>query len=231
MKAEHRKELETNSLAQGITKSAEALKAHSKLVYQIVGIVLLIGGAVAISWYFLGGVSTAQSRLWSQFDAAPDVDALVKLAEANKGTVAARAAQFEAARILFQEGFTNFGTAGKPHEEAVTKIDKARTIYNSLIPDSKSTPLLAQEALMGVARAEETLSATLRPDQAGPFGSLDRATEFYRRVVKEYPDTFQAKTAADRLKVLDDPKQKADLQTFYADLNYRLVPGAAPPKP
>jgi hypothetical protein len=220
MKADHRKELERNALVENLAKSAEALKSHGKLLRLVGGIAAAVLGVGILSWYFLGGVSTAQSHLWERLSAANDIGAFEKLAQENRGTIQARTARFESARILFQEGFTDFGTSDR-HGDAVAKIDKARSLYEGLIAESGSFPLLLQEALMGVARAEETLCATPKTESPGQmYGSLDKAAEYYKKVAEGSGDSFQSKKAAERLKTIQEKRN--DLQTFYADLNRRF---------
>jgi hypothetical protein len=223
MKAEHRKELEQNALAHNLAKSAEALKSHGKMIRLVAGVVLAVVAVTVVSWYFLSGVSVAQSQLWDRLSAANDVAAFEKLAADNRGTVQARTAQFEAARLLVQDGFTDFGTSER-HADAVAKLDKARDLYKALIPESTSFPLLHQEALMGVARIEETLCATPRIDASGQmYGTLAKAEEYYKKVATDFADTFQGKKAKERLDVIQNPEKRDELQKFYFELNRRFT--------
>jgi hypothetical protein len=221
MKAEQRKELETNALAENLAHTADYLKAHANLVRWLAGGTLAVIVVGVIAWYLLGGVSTTQSRLWTTFGGADTSAALEKLAKDNPGTLQARSAKFEAARLLFREGFGDFGTMER-HADAVARIDKARSLYESLLTDSRGMPALEAEALMGIARIEETLSGSPKPDNAtAMYGSLDRAAEFYKKVVSSQPGSFEAKKAAERIKAIEE--RKDELQAFYKDLNTRFT--------
>ncbi len=226
MKAEHRKELHTNVLAHHLNTWYKAVKAKSSpssITFWVFGalILVLIG---ALYYYFTNKAKTA-SALWTRLDVATssgNVRALQEIADGNasRGTVQARTARFQIARLKLQRGLNSLGSE-KPDPEdsgegksprtqrevAIANIEEARNLYNELAPEASGFPLLIQEALMGSAKAEESLIGIPKADGSGESrGTLERAKELYEKLVKDYPDSFQGKAAAKRLAELDNPE-------------------------
>jgi hypothetical protein len=218
MKAEHRKELERNVLRERMGHVAETLKQKpTSGAYVVVGVILLV---VALFWawkYYSISSARNTSERWTRLDEIRNVADLPPFVEKNAGTAAARTARFEEARYRLQHGVGNLGSPTQ-HDSAVDDLKTARSVYEELAPISRDVPVLAQEAMMGRAKAEEALSATPNPEnKAEMLGSLDRAVELYNQLKDAYPDTFQAKAAEARVKDLTDKRDK--VQAFYAELN------------
>jgi hypothetical protein len=131
---------------------------------------------------------------------------LQKFIDANRGTTAARTARFEEARYRLEFGVKNLGNKGQ-YPYAVENLKKARTKYDELAAESRDTPVLVQEAMMGAAKAEEALAAS-------SDGSIEKAVELYERLAKATPSSFQTKAAEERAKALKDKR----VQDFYAKL-------------
>jgi hypothetical protein len=218
MKAEHRKELETNALADWLGQRVETLKQGSKNSYLILGVAVLVG-AVALAGYYLYSRSrTSSSALWYKYDTASSLDELDKLAADNRGTMAARLARFEVARASLAQGVQNLSNPDQ-HASALDNLERARTLYEELAPQVKDTPILQKEALMGVATAEESLLGS------GKAASLDKAQEYYQRVADTFPDTDEGKAASKRAEELANPKTRAEIEKFYVTLNQRIAKG------
>lgn len=219
MKGEHRKELETNALADRIGKFLTKFKGERKYALWLVA---ALAGIMLIVWYWFASSSPSQtSTLWTQYDAANSVQLMEKIAEANPGTNPAMAAQFQIARHKLHEGILALGTPSR-RTEAVGKILDARKLYKKLLDTCKSYPTLAQEALMSLASSEESLVGI--PDPGKPeqsAGDLDQAIAHYQELTRSYPESPPGKEAASRLKLLEDPKEKARIRTFYEELNTR----------
>ncbi len=229
MKAEHRKELETNVLADRMGKLVESVRTGptgSLRVGIVIGLVIV---ALGLGYYLYQASHGDTSKLWTQLDAAKDPKELEELANANHGTIPARTARFELARIFLADGVRNLGSSVKPpdspqtlHEVAVESLEKARTTYAELSGEVRDLPMLAQEAMMGAAKAEESLCGSTGPDNQ-PRGSLDRALELYQKLADAQPETFQTQAARDKVKELQDPAARAKLQEFYVKLNQQVV--------
>src|ERR1700722_15661242 len=102
MKAEHRKELETNVLAQQLGKAYEGLKQGPSR-----STVLWVGGAVAVVLivflfrYFMSSSEATASERWTKLDevAFPEqLDSLLKESD-FKDTPQGRLAEFKEARL------------------------------------------------------------------------------------------------------------------------------------
>ena len=224
MKAEHRKELETNVLANRMGRVVEAIKApknpHMKWIVPAV-IVLIVGGI----WAYFHFTSLAQkdrSALWLQLGKAGQssdlnkaTDELTELANNNRGTIVGRTAQFDVARIWMARGMENLGNP-EQHASALDMLENAGKMYGDLAPMVKDMPLLQQEAMMGAARSQESLVGSVKG------GNLDRAVELYSKLAEAYPDTFQGQAARKRVEELKDPKKYAEVQAFYKELNQRV---------
>jgi hypothetical protein len=216
MKAEHRKELETNVLADWLGRRLETLKKGSKNSYLITGAIVLIAVVVFGYLYFDRKSKTSSSSLWYKYDTASSLEELDKLAADNRGTMAARAARFEVARSLMAQGVQNLANPDQ-HASALDSLEKARGMYDELAPLAKDTPILQKEALLGVATAEESL---LGSDKGA---TLDRAQEYYQRVADAFPDTDEGKAARKRAEELANPKTRAEIEKFYVALNRRFA--------
>jgi hypothetical protein len=212
MKAEHRKELETNVLADKLGRVVEGIKSGPKGSYLVWGGIAVAVLIVLGVMYFLKSSRAGQSALWVQLDSENSVDKLGEFADAHRGSTQGRIARFEIARILIADGTQNLGSEAD-HASSLDKLEKARDLYRELAPQSKDAPLLQQEAMMGEAKAEESLAGSVKN------GSLEKAMELYRALANAYPDSFQGKAAAQRVKDLEDPDKRKQIEAFYANLN------------
>ena len=163
------------------------------------GLVLI---AIGLGYYLYQSSHTDTSKLWTKLDSAASTADLEQIAKDNGGTIPARTARFEVARILLSEGVQNLGSHTQ-HLSSVDKLEKVRTLYEELGNEARDMPLLAQEAMMGAAKAEESLSGSTKNNQA--LGSLDRALELYQKLADAQPETFQTKAAGEKVKELRGP--------------------------
>jgi hypothetical protein len=216
MKAEHRKELQTNELADWMGHKLDSLKTDKRSWTTGLVIVLLVGGAIAGSVYFLRGTS-GSAALWGRLNTATDTKELEKLAQEHPNTRVGRAALFEVARIQYQEGLRDLASPDL-RASALTKLLKAREQYEQLSAECKDSPQLSQEALMWIAKIDEALINATLPEKPGEkLSDIDRAIQSYQKLGQLTPETFQTKAAAERAKLLQD--KRADFETFYTKLN------------
>jgi len=216
MKAEHRKELQTNELADWMGRGLDSIKSDKRSWTTGVLIVLLVGGAIGAAVYFLKGTG-GSGDLWSKLNVATDTKELEKLAQDHPKTRVARAAHFEVARIQYQEGLHDLASPDL-RASALTKLQKARELYEQLAGESKDSPQLSQEALMWIAKIDEALINATMPDKPGEkLSDVDRAIQSYQKLGQVTPETFQTKSAAERAKLLQD--QRAEFEAFYTKLN------------
>lgn len=206
MKAEHRRELQTNVLADRIGRLIQGWKAGPSTTGWIIagGIalaVIIVGGW----WYLSNQAKKTRSHEWVQFDEAASLDELDQIIQKHPSAEAAREARFKKARYLLADGQPRLYQRGEGRTDALEKIKAAGELYEKLVKDSTDVPLLHQEALLnaGACMAMQ--------------GDFDRAGELYADLTKRYPNTplgKEAKERADRLdaekKLQQDLAQQAD---------------------
>lgn len=212
MKGDHRKELGTNVLADSLGKAVQSVKDGKRIPATVWVVVLLLVGGVAVFYYVRNKSAKTNAKQWMGLEQASEVQQLSDFAEKNKGTIAARTARFQEARIRLQDGLTNLASP-EYHGKAVTNLTTARDLYKQLETDSAGMPLLIQEAMYGRAKAEESLAGETAPPES--VGKLSLALEYYQKLVKAYPDGLNSKPAAERIKELEDPEKKKKIQEFY----------------
>jgi len=99
----------------------------------------------------------------------------------------------------------------------VSQVKQARQLYADLAQECTDDPILAPQTLMGAAKAEEALAGIPKADDASEsLGSLDKALEYYRRLTKNYPNSFLAKAAQERVDSLE--KNRDDADKFYQEM-------------
>jgi hypothetical protein len=202
MKAEHRKELETNVLASQLGRAYEGLKqgpSRSTLFY--VGAAALAVLVVFLFRYFLSSSETASSERWARLDEAVFPQQLQQVLDDGemKGTPQGRMAQFMEARSKLSDGMRDLGSK---REVAIKSITRATELYEELRRTRGRVPLLHQEALWGAAKGNETL------------GEVDKARELYRLLAEEYPAASLGKEAKKQLERLDSKSTQAELEAL-----------------
>jgi hypothetical protein len=226
MKAEHRHQLQTNVLADQMGRFYQSMKSpgqtSSVLGWTLGGLLI----AAVVAWQYLAGTAlTDGSALWLNADAATHDNPNTMLARLenlggdNPGTLAGRTALFETARLMFEMGERD--DAFMSRADSAKSLGRARDLYEELSRECADEPLLRQEALMGVAKAEESLAGS--KDPANAEEDLQKALESYKKLANAYPDSFQGKAAAERIKVLQG--QMTEVAKFYQDFY------SAPSKP
>ncbi len=235
MKAEHRHELKTNALAETMARVVQAVKAGpSRNALLIWGGVILLAVILGVIGFFIWrGRSEARSALWVKVDDAERrldaattpqevddaLDDAKKLADAkeNSGTLAARVLKFDRARTLFRRGLEHL-TAD--YDKAVSDLTEARDLYRGLAGESsdndRDTAVLAQEALMNVAKANESL------------GDLDEALKGYQKLAGKYPTSALGKAAQERADYLAKDANMAQAKELHDKLETLSKPSSSP---
>ncbi|HZY86980.1 MAG TPA: tetratricopeptide repeat protein [Gemmataceae bacterium] len=198
MKAEHRKELQTNVLADRLGKAVQGIKeGPSRGTLLLVGGAALIGLLAFVWWYFWSTSQAADSARWAAWDTLSTPAALESFAQNkdNQGTPQGRLARFQIARLNLLGGLRELGSA---RAAATDNLRKAARAYEELANESSDSPLLHQEALLGAGKANESL------------GDVDKAKGFYKQLADRHPDTAFGKDAKAQLERLE--KDGKDLQ-------------------
>jgi hypothetical protein len=225
MKAEHRKELHTNLLADRLGRLLQSLregtwwKVHPSTKAWIITAAVVAVVALVVGWrFYSSSAKKSTSAEWAQIDDATSLVDLEKIAELEPKGTATRAARFQIARIYLRRGMEHFvSMTPNARQDALSDLEKAAGHYAALADQAKDTPLLEQEALLGVAKAKEALN------------ELDAAREAYQKLASKYAQSVNGKEAARRLEKLE--KEKAQLAAFYNKLDDLAKPPAPPPTP
>jgi len=235
MKAQHRKELHTNELADRLGRLIQKVRTGPKstpvIIWLFLGLAVL---AVGFWYYFANSTKAERSAQWAQLDQATStalaagdrqafLEQLSQIAKEGQGTVPGRAARFQLARFLLQQGLQDQFSQVPSRENAIGSVEEARDLYRKLATECHDSPVLAQEAMMGAATAEEALIGVPQSDNAEESrGSLDQAIADYEKLASAYSESAQGRAARRRADELREHRQQS--QDFYAELNKR--PGA-----
>jgi hypothetical protein len=225
MKAEHRKELHTNVLADRMGRLVQGMKSGPGATSAGVWIIGAFVLGIAVAWYFARGSMASQARAWVELNNANDSSTLKRIGLDNPGTLPARTARFQQARLLLRQGLQH--VYGFTRAEALTQLEEAAKLYSELVAECSGHALLQQEALMGAAKAEEArLIGISKQDEPDQFETqYHRALDLYQRLAREYPKSYLGEAAAKRVREMTDERGK--VTDFYADLNKSNKPPAA----
>jgi len=215
MKAEHRKELKTNVLAETLEKTLQSIKeGPSRGTLLTLGVVAL-ALVLFFTWrYFATSAREDDSSRWLRWDSLIAAQQLEAFAQDKdiQGTPQGRLARFQVARLDLFEGLRQLGSSRNQGVESITRAAQA---YVKLVDDTQDVPLLQQEALMGAAKAYESL------------GDLKKAQTYYDRLTREHPQSALGQAAAKDLQRLTDEANNKDLK----DLAKEFSPPPARPVP
>ncbi len=242
MKAEHRKELETNLLADRLGRIMQTVKTGPKglsrfKIFLIVVAVLVVGLPSFIFWRIWVTNANTQTVYWEilELGSKSNLNSIAKTAGAEDASNPAKAAALQLAQLsLRDEGLRSLGNSNfddRPNAlAAFRKIDDAQYEYENLKkPCEKSDEWMA-EILYSQAVIEETraLQSTKH---------LESAQSLYEELSRseKYAKTGWGELAKQRAKDLKD--NATDLAQLYQDLGKKLqvrqedqpLGGAQPP--
>ncbi len=214
MKAEHRKELETNVLADRVGRLVQRVKHRPQrraILYLLAIVVVAIGIFIFVN--MRKNAALEASEHWRELEDGwgPFVENLIaKYPQTNPG----KAAQFQVAWFLtWDRGLV---TLGRSPVTALRSMDEAAKRYRRLADECSGDPVWEPEALYALAVIEETRAIRfLERDK-----NLDRAKAMYLKVADKYKDSAHGKMAAKRARLLADKGK--EIAEFYAELDFRL---------
>jgi hypothetical protein len=199
MKAEHRKELETNVLVHQLEKAYQGIRqGPSRTTLLWVGAAVVVLVVYLLFRYFMTSSEATTSERWLKLDSIIFPDQLTKVLSEDdlKDTEQGRLARFKEARMNLREGMR---VLGSNPTEGVEKIETATKAYEELAQSPGRVPLLHQEALSGAARGYEAL------------GDTENAAKFYKKLAGEYPTSALGKDAKKQYDRLEDPNNQAEI--------------------
>jgi hypothetical protein len=222
MKAQHRKELQTNALADRLGRILQSAKTGPSRTAVVIWSLVLLAAAILLGWFgydhYTKKENSAENR---ELEEASTRDKYKEIADAHPNTPAGRIARIMYARLSLRDGLDHL-YAGLPDDRAAAKknIEEARDTYDRLAKDCKDSPLLAQECLMGAAKARESL------------GEFNEALANYQQLAREHTDSYLGKEAESRAQALSDHEKRARIEEFYQEMNQLAEPKTQyPPDP
>lgn len=210
MKAEHRKELETNVLADRMGRMVKRVRENPRrrtTLYVIAAVIILVA-----AYLFTNRISTNKeenSRRWMMLDdgAAPYISTLMK---SNADTNQGKAARFQVAWGFLWDAIRELGqgpiTKRRVPEGGVLvdkliptlrQLDLAHQFYTELKADCAGDPFWEPEAAYHLAVIEEA-RAIADPE------NLKVARSAYEGVANEYKTSAWGKLAGKRVEMLSD---------------------------
>ncbi len=221
MKAEHRKELHTNYLADKLGKVFTQTKSSSMAIWVILGLVVLV---VVVYFIWTGWAQDRNTNAWMDYRNAADgtVEMLQQAANRQKGTSAERAIKLTLSDRAYEDGYEGLFKSPKDARNSFEQVIK---VADELEKNPGNCRELGLRALSAKAKALESR------------GDLNDALAVYQEIVKRYGRQFTApdetmhpllKDAHDRLALAADPN--GEFRTFYTNWPDRL-PKIDPVKP
>ena len=229
MKAEERRHLKENELQTWMSRAWQAVTSGST-ANTIVWAVILVGLLLAIGWrYYSNTMFTSRSNMWYALDNASSSEALKDIAKENKGSSVGRVARFDLARFQMQDALSRLDSpTPADRQSAADDLQSVRDLYRELADDKGPEPSLIQEAMMNVAKAEETLAGVPKADNEVQMrGSLSQAVTLYQALANKFPNSYLGGLAATRAKEIDD--HRTQIEAFYIGLSKDLGKPAPPP--
>src|SRR5262245_25870839 len=192
MKAEERKEIETNSLIHAVQKLRE--RVTGRTLYYVIGAAALVIGGILLYRYLTGEKSRARDAGLIQLVNADTAEKLKQGIEDHRGTVLGSIFKLQLSRYyLLAEGLPRLGTDNSDdRKKAAASVELARGYYLELTGELKQEDqtALVQEAWLGAAQAEEALVG-LPTAEGGTDsrGSADKTIEYYEKAAAIFPDS------------------------------------------
>jgi hypothetical protein len=226
MKAQQRHQLHTNLLADRLGRLLKDMKSTQRTTSNLVWFLVLVALASFVAWQYGAHASQTQtSALWTDVDEATHDPLqgpreLANIGDSYPGSFAGRTARFQLARLDLQESEQAFSRLNR--SEALKRVKLARDEYEKLQDQCADSPLLAQEAMMGVAKADEWLIGVGNPE--APEKDLEVAVASYEKLANRFPDSVLGREARDRARTLKD--HSADVVKLYRQLNQTTAPAS-----
>jgi hypothetical protein len=210
MKAEQRKEIETNSLVLAVQKLRARMTGRT--LYYVIGAVAVIIGAILLYRYFTGERGKTRDAGLMQLVNANTPEKLKQGIEDHRGTFLGSLFKLHLARhYLLDEGLPKLPTDNSDEQnKAANAVAEARTYYLDLTNELKQDDqaALVQEAWHSAAQAEEALVAfPTAPGGTDSRGSADKVIEYYEKAAAIFPDSEpskRAKARADKIRANKD---------------------------
>jgi hypothetical protein len=215
MKAEHRKELETNTLAEGVGQLVRRMKGRPKrnmFGWVAAGVAFLVVLFLVYRGIHMSREDNAER--WAALDLGSP-RALDGLIVNSPDTYPGKSALLEKSWITFwEEGIKGLAHTGQG-AKALKQLEAAARTYEEAAKACKDDPTMEPEALYALAIIEETRAVLDRKH-------LDSAKTKYEELDQKYGTSAFGGLARERLKLFTDDNKRKALAQFYLDLSEKL---------
>jgi tetratricopeptide (TPR) repeat protein len=214
MKAEHRKELMTNTLAHRLGEAVQGMKEGPSrgtlFVLAAAGVILIL---ILIWRYLATSAEESDSARWLKWDSLTTRGQLKAFVEDKEmqGQPQGRLGRLDEARRALHNGLQQLGSPGT-RKDALADIQKAAELYDQLAGEFADKPLLHQQVLMGAGKAHESL------------GDAEQARTYYQQLKDKYSNTVFGEDAAKQLQRLDEAEQNGSLKALRDEFNKPAAP-------
>jgi hypothetical protein len=214
MKAEHRKELVTNTLANRLGEAVQSMKEGPSrgtvVVLAAAGLIVIL---IFVWRYLATSAEETDSARWFKWDSLTTPEQLKAFVEDKdaEGQPQGRLARLEEARRSLHEGLRQLGNIGT-RKKATEDIQRAAGLYDKLADECADKPLLHQQVLMGSAKAHESL------------GEADQARKYYQQLKDKYGETVLGRDAAEQFQRLETAEQNGDFKALGDEFNKPAAP-------
>jgi hypothetical protein len=237
MKAEHRKELQTNALADRIGRFFKNVKSGAQSSSAMVWVIAVLTVVLVVgAWLiFRKNARENRSEMWVTVDEAvsrepqalprvfhtpskddpvqQSIDTLNDIIDKHPNTKAALMARFKLAQLYLRTlGLDKVAT---DPDIAMENLDKARIEFKKLEDEAQNDPYWKPQALLGIAQVMETMALK-------NAANLRKAQDLYKELADDYPDSAAGKEAAERVKLFKNQTRREEIEDFYGDLRKQL---------
>lgn len=227
MKAEHRKELETNTLADSMGQAVRNLRTRPRrrtVIYGAIAVGVLVAIFLTYRWWNIRKDENAQrwffladgsrTAILALMDPSSSNPAGKAAAEANPSTKAGKAAALQLAWIDYWGSLQALG--GQRPAEALKNFKQLGEVrYPELAKFCADDPSFEPETLYFQAVVEETRAVE-------DVKRLDSAKEMYEKLADKHGKSAYGQRAAERIAVLNDPQRSKEVRQLYLDLKVGL---------
>jgi len=222
MKAEERKEMETNSLIHAVQKARE--RVSGRTLYYVIGTLALVIGGILLYRYLTSEKSKNRDAGLMQLISADTAEKLKQGMEDHRGTTLGSTFKLQLARhLLLNDGLPKLGTDNsEARKQAAASVEQARGYYLELTGElkQKEEAALVQEAWHSAAQAEEALvGLPTAPGGTDSRGNVDKVIEYYEKSASIFPDSEPSKRDKARAEKIKANKDQfvADQKKIYAE--------------
>lgn len=223
MKAEHRKELETNILADSMGRVVQRMKERPQkrtVLWVIGGAVILLAVFVVYRYRQMGREEAALS--WVQLAQLRSLEPLFQMSGLDPKTFrktpagpdltnAGKTARFQLAwYFLWTQGIMKLGADSNG---ALGSLGNAEVMYMALAQECSEDPMWESEALYGLAIIEETRAIV-------DSKHLDTAKTRFEALAEKHPKTGYGKLAKERATYI--ASNRDEVRNFYQDLQSKF---------